>query len=84
MDFGIPTLSYQTWTYRKGRQGGHSDIPGVGLKLLSGSNAFLVCGKYLKKKTDFFFAKFHIVLKQIYQTLMEKVLKIFQMSLDIS
>jgi len=40
------------WTYRKGGQGRHSDAPCVGLKVLSDSNSFLVCGKISKKKLN--------------------------------
>ena len=68
--------------YRKGRQGRQSDAPGVGLKVVSDSNGFLVGGEIFKKTE--FNAKFHMVLKQADQTWMKKVLKISQMSLDIS
>ena len=49
---------------------------------MSDSNGFFVWGKNLEK-TDFI-AKFQMVLKHIHQSLMEKVQKISQMSLDIS
>ena len=49
---------------------------------MSDSNGFLV-GSEIFKKTEFN-AKFHMVLKQADQTWMKKVLKISQMSLDIS
>ena len=49
---------------------------------MSDSNGFLVGGEIFKKTE--FNAKFHMVLKQADQTWMKKVLKISQMSLDIS
>ena len=71
-----------SWTYRKGRQGRQSDAPGVGLKVLSDSNGFIVGGEIFFKNE--FIPKFHMVLKQADQTWMKKVVKISQMSLDIS
>ena len=49
---------------------------------MSDSDSFLVGGAIFKKTE--FNAKFHMVLKQADQTWMKKVLKISQMSLDIS
>ena len=50
--------------------------------MVSDSNGFLVGGEVFKKTESN--AKFHMVLKQADQSWMKKVLKISQMSLDIS